>query len=75
MKVFFTEEDYPFSFKRNSSLLQNIVDIFQGRGWQISFLKDYTLRDLLGFNSKPTHDEYDLSDKPDDILLFDNSFQ
>ena len=60
--VYITEEDYPFTIKPDFSTLGSIIEIESRRGWQISFVQDYSLRDLLGFKSKVTRDEYNKSD-------------
>ena len=67
----FTETDYPFQIKPNSSTLGSIVEI-SSQGPTISFLPSDSIRDLLGFKPKLLHEEYNLSDHPVNILSFDN---
>ena len=71
---YITEEDYPFAIKPNFSTMKSNIEIEPGRGWQISFVQDDTLRDRLGFEPKMKHDDYNLSDYPVDILHFDKIF-
>ena len=51
-----------------------IKKIEPDRGWIISFVQDDTLRDFLGFKPSVIYEEYITSDKPVDILSFDNIF-
>ena len=44
-----TVGDYPLTNKPTISMLASIIEIETGRGWQISFVQDDTLRDLLGY--------------------------
>ena len=73
-EVYIAEEDYPFSIKTNFATLGSILEIEPGRGWQISFVQNDTLRDLLGFKPVVICDEYKLSHNPIDILSFDSNF-
>ena len=66
------EENYPFLIKPNFSTLGSIIEITSG--YQIDFTQNKTIRDLLGFNSVKLYEEYNLSDKPVDIISFDNIF-
>ena len=68
---FILQADYPFKFKPNFSTLENIIETELGRGRQVSFKQDDTLRDLLDFKSKVINDEYNISGYPVDILSFD----
>ena len=45
-----------------------------GIGTQISFMRDDSIGDLLGFKPKVIQEEYNLSDYPVDILSFDNIY-
>ena len=71
---YITEEDYPLRIKPNFCKLGSIIEILPGRGWQISFVQDDSLRDLPGLKPKALHEEYILSDYPVDILSFDKNF-
>ena len=46
------------------------MEIEPTRGCQISFVRDDSMRDLLGFKRKVIHDEYKIPDYPLDILKF-----
>ena len=67
----FTEDEHPLTIKRNFSTLASIKKITPGSKWQISFIQEFTLRDLSGFKPTVIHDEYNLSDNPVDTLSFD----
>ena len=67
-----TEANYPFLIKPNFSTLGSIIEITSG--YQIDFTQNNTIRDLLGFNSVKLYEEYNLSDKPVDIISFNNIF-
>ena len=69
----YTETTYPFTIKPNFSTLGSIIEISAQRPI-ISFLFDDSIRDLLGFNARTIYEEYTLSNKPIDILSFDNVF-
>ena len=69
-----TEEDYPFTIKPAFSRLGSIVEIALGRKRQIRFVRNGTLRDLIGFEPSVLHEKYKLSDKPVDKLSFDKIF-
>ena len=69
----FDEADYPFTTKPNSSPLGSIIEIFI-RKPLFSFIPDERIRYLLGFNPGTTHEKYNLSLNPVDILSFDNIF-
>ena len=49
---FITKEDYPFTFKPNFSNLGSVIGILPERRWQIGFVQDDSLRDILGSRSK-----------------------
>ena len=74
-KRFFTEANYQFTIKPNFSTLGSIIEISSNiTGRQIAFTPNDSIRDLLGFKSKVTHEEYNSSDYPVDILLFHKNF-
>ena len=56
-KAYATDEVYLFEIKLNYSILQSFTEVQPGGRWQISFVKDDTLRDLLGIKPKVGHDE------------------
>ena len=59
---YITEEDCPFKLQPSFNTLCRNIEIMPGRGWQISFVQDDSLRDLLGFTAKLIHEENILSD-------------
>ena len=69
-----SKEDYPITIRLHFSTLRSIIEIAPGRGWQVSFVEDNTLRDLLAFQLRVIHGNKNLSEKPVDILSFDNIF-
>ena len=69
----FTGNTYPFKIKPNSSTLGSIIEI-SPQGPIISLMFDDSIRNLLGFNARTLYEEYTLSNKPVDILSFDNIF-
>ena len=71
---YITAEDYPFSIKPNFSALVSILDIKPGRGWEISFSQDDTLRGLLNFKPRAIYKDCNLPQNPFDKLSFDKIF-
>ena len=69
----YTEANYPFAIKANSSTLGSIIEI-STQGPLITFVPDDSIRDLLGFNKTTLYEEYNLSQNSVDILSFDNIF-
>ena len=69
----YTEANYPFTIKPNFSTLGSIIEI-SPQGPIITFMHDDSMRDILGFNARTLHEEYNLSHNPVDILSFDNIF-
>ena len=72
-KGHYTENNYPFKIKPNFSTLGSIVELLTP-GPQISFVSADSIGSLLGFNEILVWGKYNLSDKPVDILSFDNIF-
>ena len=70
----FTESNYPFKIRPNSSTLGSIIEIDVGIGRQTDFNPNDSIRDLLGFKPKILNKDYKLSDHPIDILSFANIF-
>ena len=71
---YITEEDYPVTVKGISSTLGNVIEIETGRGCQISFFQEDSLRDLLGLRPPVIKIGLNLSDRLVDILSSDNVF-
>ena len=69
----YNEESYPFTIKPIFSTLGSIIEI-STRGPVITFVPDYSIRGLLGFNKTTIFEEYNVSPNPVDILSFDNIF-
>ena len=69
----FTETKCPFTIKPNFSTLGSIIEI-SPKGPIITFMPNYSIRDLLGFNASTFYEEYILSPSPVDIIWFDNIF-
>ena len=69
----FSEGNYPFKIKPNFTTLGSIAEIINP-GAAISFKPVDSIGYLLGFNKRIIYEEYNLSDKPVDILSFDNIF-
>ena len=69
----YTEANYPFTIKPNFSTLGSIIEI-SPQGPIISFMFGDSIKDLLGFNARTLYEEHTLSNKPVDILSFDNIF-
>ena len=69
----FTQANYPFKIKPNFATFGSNIE-FSPQGPIISFMFDVSMRDLLGFNAKTLYEEYNLSQKPVDIISFDNIF-
>ena len=69
----YTEANYPFKIKPNFLTLGPIIEN-SPQGPIISFMFDDSIRDLLGFNARTLYEEYTISNKPVDILSFDNVF-
>ena len=69
----YTEANYPFKINPNFSTLGSIIEI-SPQGPIISFMFDYSIRDLLGFNKTTIYEEYNLSPNPVDIISFNNIF-
>ena len=62
----FTEANYPFTIKPDFSTLGSVIEI-SPQGLIISFMFNDSIRDLLGFNARTIHEEYNLSPKTVDI--------
>ena len=72
---YFTEEKSPFINKPNFSTLGSILEIQPNIiGTQITFNRDDSFTDLLGFDSVEIYEKYNLSQKLVVILSFDNIF-
>ena len=69
----YTEANYPFTIKPNSSTLGSFIEI-SPQGPIISFMFDDSIKDLLVLNARTLYEEYTPSDHPVDILSFDNIF-
>ena len=69
----YTEANYPFTIKPNFSSRGSIIEI-SPQGPIISFMFDDSIGDLLGFNARTLYEDYTPSNKPVDILSFDNIF-
>ena len=69
----FTEADYPFTIKPIFSTLGSIMGISRQKPL-ISFLPNFSMRDLLGFNGSTIYEENNKSPSPVDILSSDNVF-
>ena len=69
----YTEANYPFKIKPNFSTLGSIIEI-SSQGPLITFVPDYSMGDLLGFNKTTIFEVYNLSPNPVDILSFDKIF-
>ena len=69
----FTEADFPFTIKPNFSTLGSVIEIARQKPL-IIFIPDDTIRNLLGYNSVVTYEEYNSSDNLVDILSFDIIF-
>ena len=72
--MYLTEEDYLITIRPYFSAFGSIKEITPSSGWQISFVQDDTIKELLGFEPRVLHVDYNLSDYPVDILYFDNIF-
>ena len=70
---YFTETDYPFTFKPNFSALGCIIKI-STQGPLVKFLPNDSIIDLLGFDANTLYEEYNLSPNPVELLSFDNIF-
>ena len=68
-----SENNYPFTKKRNFPTLGSIVEISQ-TGPINSFVMENSIGKLLGFDETLLYNEYNLSPNPVDILSFDNIF-
>ena len=66
----YTEANYPFTIKPNFSILGSIVEK-STQGLLITFIPDFSIRDLLGFNKTTIHEKYNLSHNPVDFSSFD----
>ena len=69
----YTEVNYPFTIKPKFSTLGSIIEI-SPQGPIISFMFDDSIKELLGFDATTLYEEYTRSNKPVDILSFDNIF-
>ena len=69
----YTEANYPFTIKSNFSTLGSIIEL-STQGPVITFVRDDSTRDLLGFNKTTIIEENNLSPHPVDIISFDNFF-
>ena len=69
----FSEAEYPFTIKPNSSILGIIIDICRQEPL-ISFIPADSIRDRLGFNPGTIYEKHNPSDKPVDSLSFDKTF-
>ena len=72
-EAYCSEKECPFKIKPIFSTLGSIIE-FQPQGSKISFMFDDSIRDLLGFNARTIHKEYNFSPNPVVILSFDNIF-
>ena len=72
-KEHYTEANYPITIKPNFSTLGSVIEI-SPHGPITSFMFDDSIKDLLGFNARTLYEEYIPSDRPVDILSFDNIF-
>ena len=70
---YFITSDYPFLIKPNFSTLGCIIEISNEES-AISFIRDNSIRDLLGSNKTSIYEKYNLSPNPVDIISFDNVF-
>ena len=69
----YNESDYPFNIKPDFNTLGSIIEI-SPQGSVISFSPDDSIGNLLGFSKKTIYEEYNISQKPVDIISFDNIF-
>ena len=69
----YTELDYTFYIKPDLSTLGSIIEI-SSQGPVITFVRDDSIGELLGFNKTTIYGEYNLSPNPVDIISFDNTF-
>ena len=69
----YSESDYPFTIKPILSTLEPIIET-STQGPVITFVRDDSIRDLLGFNKTTIYEEYNLLPNPIDFLSFDNVF-
>ena len=72
-KGHYTEVENPFTIKPNFSTLGSIIEI-EPQGAIFGFVFDNSIRNLLGFRETMLFKENNLSDKPVDILSFNNIF-
>ena len=71
----FTEASYPLAIQPNFSNLRFFIKTSSNiNGSQNVFTPDDIIGDLLGFQSKVTHEEYNLSAYPGDTLSIDYIF-
>ena len=72
---YFTESNYLFTIKPNFSTLGSIIERSSKiTGSQTAFTPDGSIGDLLGNKPNVLKGEYNLSDQPDGIFSFHNSF-
>ena len=69
----YTDANYPFTFKPNCSTPGSIIAI-STQGPVITFVADYSIRNLLGFIATTIDEEYNLPPNPVEVLSFDNIF-
>ena len=69
----YTEANYPFTVKPNFSTLGSNIKI-SPQGPVIAFVRDDSIRVLLGFNKITIYEKHNLSPNPVDTLSFDNIF-
>ena len=69
----YTESNNPIIVKPDFSTLGSIIEILL-QGPIISFMFDYSIRDLLGSKARTLYEEYHISSNLVNILSFDNIF-
>ena len=72
-KCHYTEAENPFTIKPNFSTLGSVIEI-NPQGIKIGFVFDDSIRNLLGFRETMLFIKNNLSDKPVDVLSFDEIF-